>query len=55
MQDLNRTPQEHIAANAERSRELGFETPTLKFQNGDVQNLKFSVRGQNAETSGGSG
>ena len=24
-------------------RELGFKTPTLKFQNGDVQNLKFSV------------
>ena len=23
--------------------ELGFKTPTLKFQNGDVQNFKFSV------------
>ena len=43
MQELNRTPQEHIAANAEKIRELGFKTPTLKFQNGDVQNLKFSV------------
>ena len=43
MQELNRTPQEYIAANAERIRELGFKTLTLKFQNGDVQNLKFSV------------
>ena len=43
MQELNRTPQEYIAANAEKIRELGFKTPTLKFQNGDVQNLKFSV------------
>ena len=36
-QQLNRTPQEYIAANAEKIRELGFKTPTLKFQNGDVQ------------------
>ena len=43
MQELNRTPQEHIAPNAEKIRELGFKTPTLKFQNGDVQNLKFNV------------
>ena len=43
MQELNRAPQEHIAANAEKILELGFKTPTLKFQNGDVQNLKFSV------------
>ena len=43
MQELNRTPQECIAANAEKIRELGFKTPTLKFQNGDVQNLKVSV------------
>ena len=43
MQELNRAPQEYIAANAEKIRELGFETPTPKFQNGDVQNLKFSV------------
>ena len=43
MQELNRTPQEYIAANAEKIRELGFKTPTLKFQNGDVQNLKFGV------------
>ena len=43
MQELNRDPQEHIATNAERIRELGFKTPTLKFQNGDVQSLKFSV------------
>ena len=42
MQQLNRTLQEYIA-NAEKIRELGFKTPTLKFQNGDVQNLKFSV------------
>ena len=40
---MNRTPQEQIAANAEKVRELGFQTPTLKFQIGDVQNLKFSV------------
>ena len=43
MQELSRTPQEYIAANAEQIRELGFKTPTLKFQDGDVQNLKFSV------------
>ena len=43
IQELNRAPQEYIAANAEKIRELGFKTPTLKFQNGDVQNLKFSV------------
>ena len=43
MQELNRTPQEYIAANAEKIRELGFKTPTLKFQNGDMQNLKFIV------------
>ena len=39
MQGLNRTPHEKI-------RELGFKTPTLNFQNGDVQNLKFSVMDQ---------
>ena len=43
MQELKRTPQEYTAANAEKIRELGFETPTFKFQNGDVENLKFSV------------
>ena len=43
MQEVNGTLQEHIAANAEKIRELGLKTPTLKFQNGDVQNLKFSV------------
>ena len=32
-----------IVANAGRVRELGFRTPTPKFQNGDVQSLKFSV------------
>ena len=42
MQQLNRTPQEYIA-NAEKIRELGFTTSILKFQNGDVHNLKFSV------------
>ena len=36
MQELNRTLREHIAANAEKIRELGFKTPTLTFQNGDV-------------------
>ena len=41
MQELNRDPREYIAANAEKIRELGFKTPTLKFQN--VQSLKFSV------------
>ena len=30
MQELNRTPQEYIAANAEKIRELGFKTPTHK-------------------------
>ena len=43
MQELSRTPQEYIAAIAEKIRELGLKTPTLKFQNGDVQNLNFSV------------
>ena len=43
MQDLDRTPQEHIAANARKFRELGFKVSTLKFQNGDMQSLKFSV------------
>ena len=43
MQELNRTPQVYIAANAEKIRELGFTTPTLKFQNGDAHYLKFSV------------
>ena len=42
MQQLSRTAQEYIA-NAEKIREIGFKTPTLKFQNGDVHNLKFSV------------
>ena len=35
--------EEYIAANADKIRELRFKIPTLKFQNGDVQNLKFSV------------
>ena len=43
MQELNRIPEEFIAANAEKIGELGFKTPTLKFLNGDVQNVKFSV------------
>ena len=37
---MNRDPK---AANAEKIRELGFKTPTLKFQNGDAQSLKVSV------------
>ena len=40
---MNRAPQEYVAANAEKIRELRFKTPALKFQIGDVQNLKFSV------------
>ena len=43
MQELNTTPQEHMAANAVKIRELEFKIRTLKFQNGDVQNLKLSV------------
>ena len=43
MQDLDRTPQEYIAANAGTFGELGFKVSTLKFQNGDMQSLKFSV------------
>ena len=43
MQEWDRTLREHIAANGEKIRELGFKIPTLKFQNGDVQSLKFSV------------
>ena len=53
MEELNRTPQEYIAANAEKIRELGFKTPTLKFQNGDVLSLKFSVTDKIAQTFGG--
>ena len=30
MQEVNRTSQEHIAANAEKIRELGFKIRTLK-------------------------
>ena len=40
---MNRTLREYIAANAEKIRERGFKTPTLKFQYGDLQNLKFGV------------
>ena len=43
MQELNRAPQEYVAASAEKIQELRFKTPTLKCQNGDAQNLKFSV------------
>ena len=43
VQKLNRPPQEYIATNAEKIRELGLKIPTLRFQNGDVQSLKFSV------------
>ena len=32
-----------VASTVGMLRELGFKTPALKFQNGDVQNLKFSV------------
>ena len=53
MRELTRDPREYIAANAERIRELGFKTPTLNFQNGDVQSLKFRCHGQTAQTSGG--
>ena len=53
MQELNRTPQEYIAANAEKIRELGFKTPALKFPNGDVQNFSVQCHGQIAQTSGG--
>ena len=54
MQELDRAPQEYIAANFEKILELGFKTPTLKFQNGDVQNLKFSVMDKLHKTSCGS-
>ena len=37
LQELNRTPQEYIAANAEKIRELGFKTPTLKLQSDSVE------------------
>ena len=39
MQEKNRDLGKYIAANAERIRELGLKTPTLKFQNGHVQSL----------------
>ena len=37
MQELNRIPQECIVADAEKIQELGFQTPTLKFHQNDVQ------------------
>ena len=43
MQELDTAPQEHTAANAKKIWELGLKTPTLRFQNGDVQNLRFSA------------
>ena len=43
MRELNGDPQEYVAANAEKNRELGLKIPTLKFQDRDVQSLKFSV------------
>ena len=51
MQELNRTPPEYIAANAERIRELRFKTPTLKFQNRDAE-FEVQRHGQIAQTSG---
>ena len=55
MQELNRTPQRYIAANAEKIRELGFnDSDTQNFQNDDVHNLKFSVMDKLHKTSGGS-
>ena len=36
MQELNPDPREYIAAIAERIREFGFKTFTLKYQNRDV-------------------
>ena len=46
MHDLDRDRRKYIAANAERIRELGFETPTLKFENGDVPELccRFEIK-----------
>ena len=43
VQELIRPPQEFVAANAEKIRELGLRTPTLGFQNGDVQSVRLSV------------
>ena len=43
MQELNRAPQEYLAANAGKIRKLGSKIPTLKFRNGGVQNLNLSV------------
>ena len=40
MQELNRTPEEYIAANAEKIRELGLKTPTLRFR---CENFEFNV------------
>ena len=54
MQELNRTPQGYIAANAEKSRELGFQDSDTQIQNGDVQKFEVQCYGQVAQTSGGS-
>ena len=43
MQELDRVPQEYIAARSEKIWSLGSRLRHSKFQNGDVQNLKFSV------------
>ena len=51
MQELNRSPQEYIATNAEKIRELGFKTPTLKFQNGGSVQSRRSRQSDRAAAS----
>ena len=43
MEELIGPAKEYLAANAESIAELGAKTPTLEFQNGDVERLRFKV------------
>ena len=52
MQELNSTPQEYIAANAVKIRELGFKTPRLKIPEWRRAEFEVQNHGQIAQTSG---
>ena len=53
MQELDRVLQEYIAANAEKIRELGFMTPTLKISEWRCAEFEVQCHGQVAQTAGG--
>ena len=52
MQKWNRTHQEHIAANAEKSRELAFKIPTLKTSEWRRAEFEIQCHGQATQTFG---